>query len=158
MGVIAEVQLADAIEALLERDANKATRVIESNSQLDNLKTEVDELVVQRLVSPQPIAKILWVIITALKTASITERIGGYAKGIAKRSIAISQFTLIGPTKTIGRMGGQVQSMIKNVLDAHVTRYAVKAEYVHSMMALLMLYIPAYVTNSSIIWTKTQAI
>jgi hypothetical protein len=48
-------------------------------------------------------------------------------------------------------MGGQVQSMIKNVLDAHVTRYAVKAEYVHSMMALLMLYIPAYVTNSSII-------
>jgi phosphate transport system protein len=59
MGVIAEVQLADAIEALLERDANKATRVIESNSQLDNLKTEVDELVVQRLVSPQPIAKIL---------------------------------------------------------------------------------------------------
>jgi phosphate transport system protein len=59
MGVIAEVQLADAIEALLERDTNKATRVIESNSQLDNLKTEVDELVVQRLVSPQPIAKIL---------------------------------------------------------------------------------------------------
>jgi phosphate transport system protein len=84
------------------------------------------------LASRQPMVEDLRVIISALRTASIIERIGDYAKNIAKRSITISQSTPIGPTKTIGRMGGQVQSMIKNVLDAYVTRDAAKAEYVRS--------------------------
>lgn len=132
MGGLAEVQLADAIDALLKRDANKATQVIASDKRLDALEAEVDELAVQMLALRQPMAEDLRVVITALRTASVIERIGDYAKNIAKRSVAISQSTPIGPTKTIGRMGGQVQIMIKNVLDAYVTRDASKAEDVRA--------------------------
>jgi len=113
MGGMAEVQLADAIDALLKRDANKAAHVIEAECKIDILEAEIDELAIQMLASRQPMVEDLRVIISALRTASIIERIGDYAKNIAKRSITISQSTPIGPTKTIGRMGGQVQSMIK---------------------------------------------
>ena len=44
MGGMAEVQLADAIDALLKRDANKAALVIEAGSKVDILKAEIDEL------------------------------------------------------------------------------------------------------------------
>ncbi len=128
MGGLAEVQLANAIEGLLKRDSEKANRVIASDKQLDALEQEVDALAVQMLALRQPMANDLRVVITALRTASIIERIGDYAKNIAKRTVAISQAAPTGPTKTIGRMGKQVQSMIKNVLDAYITRDAAKAE------------------------------
>ena len=113
MGGMAEVQLADAIEALLKRDTNKAAQVIETDSLLDNLETEIAELAVKMLASHQPMTKNLRVVITALRTASIIERIADYAKNIAKRSTIISQSIPISPTKAIGRMGGQVQVIIK---------------------------------------------
>ncbi|MFB0991468.1 MAG: phosphate signaling complex protein PhoU [Rhodospirillales bacterium] len=130
MGGLAETQLANAMEALLTRDSDKANQVVASDRKLDTLETEVDALAVQMLALRQPMAQDLRIVITALRTASIIERIGDYSKNIAKRTVAISQAAPVGPTKTIGRMGKQVQSMIKNVLDAYVTRDAVKAEEV----------------------------
>ena len=132
MGGLAEVQLANAIDALMKRDSDKANQVITSDEQLDALEAEVDELAIQMLALRQPMAEDLRIVITALRTASIIERIGDYAKNIAKRTVAISQSAPIGPTKTIGRMGGQVQNMIKNVLDAYISRDAVKAEHVRA--------------------------
>jgi len=130
MGGLAESQLADAIEAMVRRDSTLAERVIASDRRIDTLEQEVDDLAVKMLALRQPFAEDLRVVITALKTSGIVERIGDYAKNIAKRSVAISQTPPIGPTKTIARMGAQVQAMIKNVLDAYVARDAVKAELV----------------------------
>jgi phosphate transport system protein len=132
MGGLAEVLLANAMEALMKRDSEKANQVILNDKQLDALEAEVDDLAVQMLALRQPMAEDLRVVITALRTASIIERIGDYAKNIAKRTVAISQAAPVGPTKTIGRMGKQVQNMIKNVLDAYITRDAVKAEDVRA--------------------------
>lgn len=128
MGGLAEVQLANAMEALMKRDTEKANLVVASDKQLDALEAEVDDLAVQMLALRQPMAQDLRIVITALRTASVIERIGDYAKNIAKRTVAISQAAPVGPTKTIGRMGKQVQSMIKNVLDAYITRDSAKAE------------------------------
>jgi len=130
MGGLAEHQLADAIEAMVRRDSTLAEQVIASDKRIDALEKEVDELAVKMLALRQPMAEDLRVVITALKTSGIVERIGDYAKNIAKRSVAISQTPPIGPTKTIARMGAQVQAMIKNVLDAYVARDAGKADLV----------------------------
>jgi len=130
MGGLAEHQLADAIEAMVRRDSALAEQVIASDRRIDALEKEVDELAVKMLALRQPMAEDLRVVITALKTSGIVERIGDYAKNIAKRSVAISQTPPIGPTKTIARMGAQVQAMIKNVLDAYVARDADKADLV----------------------------
>ena len=63
MGGMAEVQLADAIDALLKRDANKAAHVIEAESKIDILEAEIDELAIQMLASRQPMVEDLRVII-----------------------------------------------------------------------------------------------
>jgi len=63
MGGMAEVQLADAIDALLKRDANKATHVIEAESKIDILEAEIDDLAIQMLASRQPMVEDLRVII-----------------------------------------------------------------------------------------------
>jgi len=130
MGGLAESQLASAIEAMVRRDSTLAEQVIESDKRIDALERQVDDLAVRMLALRQPMADDLRIVITALKTSGIVERIGDYAKNIAKRSVAISQTPPIGPTKTIARMGAQVQSMIKNVLDAYVARDAEMASHV----------------------------
>lgn len=128
MGGLAEVQLTDAIDAMLKRDAEKAELVIEHDVRIDDLESEIDEQATQLLALRQPMAEDLRAVICALKTAAILERIGDYSKNIAKRTIALSQTTPLGPARTVARMGQLVQSMIKNVLDAYVNRDADKAE------------------------------
>jgi phosphate transport system protein len=128
MGGLAEAQLADAIDAMLKRDVEKAELVIEHDARIDVLETEVDASATALLALRQPVAEDLRIVICALKTAAILERIGDYAKNIAKRTIAMSQSTPIGPSHTVARMGTMVQSMIKNVLDAYAERDADKAE------------------------------
>jgi len=128
MGGIAEVQIADAIDGLIKRDVEQAERVIERDKRIDNLEHELDEFATTMLALRQPMADDLRIIIAALKTAVVLERIGDYAKNIAKRTIALSHSPPIGPTRTIVRMARLVQSMIKNVLDAYVNRDADKAE------------------------------
>jgi phosphate transport system protein len=63
MGGMAEVQLADAIDALLKRDANKAAHVIEAECKIDILEAEIDESAIQMLASRQPMVEDLRVII-----------------------------------------------------------------------------------------------
>ena len=128
MGGLAEIQLADAIDAMLKRDAEKAERVIEHDNRLDELETQLDERATELLALRQPMAEDLRAVICALKISAVLERIGDYAKNIAKRTIALSQTAPIGPARTVARMGQLVQGMIKNVLDAYVSRDADKAE------------------------------
>jgi len=132
MGGLAEAQLAEAIDAMVRRDRELADQVIHSDKRIDRLEAEVDDLAVGMLAQRHASAEDLRIVITALKTSAIIERIGDYAKNIAKRSVAISQTPPIGPTKAIARMAGQVQAMIKNVLDAYVARDADKADHVRA--------------------------
>lgn len=128
MGGLAEAQLAEAIEALVRRDSEEAARIAAGDQQIDALERKVDALAVRLLVLRQPMATDLRAIIAALKISGLLERIGDYAKNVAKRTIALSQTPPMGPTNTVARMGGVVQEMIKNVLDAYVARDAEKAE------------------------------
>lgn len=127
MGGLAEMQIADAIDALVKRDVEAAEEVIDRDRRIDDLEHELDELATTILALRQPMAEDLRVVIAALKTSAVLERIGDYAKNIAKRTIALSQAPPIGPTRTIVRMARLVQGMIKNVLDAYMNRDADKA-------------------------------
>ncbi|MBL6931564.1 MAG: phosphate signaling complex protein PhoU [Rhodospirillales bacterium] len=133
MGGLCEQQLALAIDALVKRDRLQAERVIRSDKQIDRLEEEVDNLAISILALRQPMAEDLRSVIAGLKTASNLERIGDYAKNIAKRSEALTQSEQLGnATGTIQRMGNLVQGMIKNVLDAYLEGDGDKAEDVRA--------------------------
>jgi len=127
MGGLAEAQLADAIEALVRRNVELAEKVVASDERIDALEQELDDRAVAILALRQPMADDLRAIISALKTGSAIERIGDYAKNIAKRTVALSQVPPMGPAQSIARLGHLAQRMIKNVLDAYIARDAAKA-------------------------------
>ena len=127
MGGLAEIQLATAIEALVHRDGELAERVIAQDDRIDALEREVDGQATTMLALRQPMAEDLRVIITALRVSSVIERVGDYAKNIAKRVVALTQAPPVGPTKTIARMAYLVQGRVKTVLDSYVERNKDKA-------------------------------
>ncbi|MBL4615431.1 MAG: phosphate signaling complex protein PhoU [Magnetovibrio sp.] len=129
MGGLAERQLADAVDALHRRDVDLAQKVIESDKLLDKLEQEIDDFAIRMLALRQPMADDLRAVVVALKMASNLERIGDYAKNVAKRTLTLSTMEPVGhATSSIQRMARQVQSMIKNVLDAYVAHDIAKAD------------------------------
>jgi phosphate transport system protein len=66
-------------------------------------------------------------ILTASKLAGDIERIGDYAKNLAKRSLALNQSTPLAAVHGIPRLANMVLEMIKDVLDAYANRDAEKA-------------------------------
>jgi phosphate transport system protein len=128
MGGVAEQQLAKAIEALLRRDADLARQVIADDVLLDRMERDLDTQAMTLLALRQPMAEDLRAVIAGLKTASNLERIGDYAKNVAKRSITLMQSDPVdGAPRTISRMADLVRAMISNVLDAYMERDSDKA-------------------------------
>ena len=124
MGGLAESQFADCITALVKRDSELAESVVVSDKRIDEIEAEVDQHTITMLALRQPMAEDLRTVITALRIASLLERIGDYGKNVAKRTIAITQTPPVGPSRTIARMGNVVQGMIHTVLDAYLQRDA----------------------------------
>lgn len=130
MGGMAEANLAGAVDAMVRRDTESALVIKKADKKIDALEIEIDDHAVRILALRQPMADDLRVVIVALKTAAVIERIGDFAKNIAKRTQALSQCPDLGAAKTIKRMAGMAQNMMTDVLDAYVTRDADKADEV----------------------------
>ena len=130
MGGMAEANLAGAVDAMVRRDTESALVIKKADKKIDALEIEIDDHAVRILALRQPMADDLRAVIVALKTAAVIERIGDFAKNIAKRTQALSQCPDLGAAKTIKRMAGMAQNMMTDVLDAYVTRDADKADEV----------------------------
>ena len=124
MGGLAEVGIAQSVEALVKRDTDLAAEVIRNDARLDALEVEVDRLAVRIIALRAPMADDLRDVISALKISGIIERIGDYAKNIAKRAGEVEGRAKIEPLTLIPTMAEIAQSMVKDVLDAYAARDA----------------------------------
>ena len=128
MGGLVEAQLADAIETMTRRDVERAERIIANDAQVDALEKDLDRGIVKMIALRQPMADDLRTLIVALKIGSAIERIGDYARNIAKRTLTLAQAPSMPAAQTVARLGQLVQRMLKNALDAYLTRDADKGE------------------------------
>lgn len=122
MGGLAEAELAAAIQAVAQRDDALARQTIASDLRIDALELEVDAQCTRLLALRQPMAVDLRAIMAALKLAADIERVGDYAKNVAKRSLALNQAPPVTAVHGIPRIGRMVQGMIKDVLDAYAKK------------------------------------
>ena len=127
MGGLAEEELENAITALTRRDTALAESTVGSDKRLDGLEQEVANLAIRILALRQPMASDLREIVSALKISSDLERMGDYAKNVAKRAIALNQLPPVKPAGSIPRMARLVQGIIKDTLDSYVERDAERA-------------------------------
>jgi phosphate transport system protein len=119
MGGLAEGQLTAAIEAFAKRDAELAQRTAAADKLIDQIDHDIAEQTTRLLALRQPMASDLRQVIGALMLAGEIERIGDYAKNIAKHSLVVNRLPSPRSTTLIQRMGVLVQEMIKDVLDAY---------------------------------------
>lgn len=119
MGGLVEAQLARSIEALLRCDRFAAERVIADDMAIDALERGINARVITLLSQERPDAGELRAVLSALKIAGDLERMGDYAKNIAKRVVAVAPVSPAGPIHSIARMSRLVQEIIDSVLDAY---------------------------------------
>jgi phosphate transport system protein len=122
MGGLAEVAIADAIDALVRHDSDKARLVVVGDAKLDALEAEVDRLAIRIIALRAPMADDLRDVIAALKISGVIERIGDYAKNIAKRIADMEKISKFEPLTLIPAMAEVAQSMVRDVLNAYGAR------------------------------------
>ena len=127
MGGLVETQFASAIEAMLQRDVERAEQIIAADERGDELEKELDRSVIKLIALRQPMADDLRMMIAALRIGGAIERIGDYARNIAKRTLALAQAPPVAPAQTVARLGELVLEMLRNALDAYLARDAAMA-------------------------------
>jgi phosphate transport system protein len=126
MGGLAEAAIRESLQALIRRDTVAAAEIIARDERIDQLEAEVERAVVNVIALRAPMADDLREVIAALKIAGAVERIGDYARNIAKRAGRL-EGSKIEPLSLLPEMGRMVGEMVKNVLDAFAARDAQKA-------------------------------
>lgn len=122
MGGRAESAIERAIDALSHRDLDIADTVVADDKRIDELELAVERLAVQIMTLRAPMADDLRETVAALKIAGVIERIGDYAKNIAKRVPQISQSSKIDAFAVMPAMAQLASDMLHDVLDAFAAR------------------------------------
>ena len=116
----AEAALGQAVDALLERDAEKAQRVIDGDRVIDMMEVEIEEHSINLLALQQPMARDLRTLTSALKIATDLERVGDHAVNIAQSAIRLTQSRPIAPEPEIVEMARLSREMLSDALEAFV--------------------------------------
>ncbi|APW74275.1 MULTISPECIES: phosphate signaling complex protein PhoU [Sphingopyxis] len=124
MGGRAEQALLQAMTALNMGDLDLAAQVVQGDKKIDALETEVEQLTVQTIALRAPMADDLREMIAALKIVSVVERIGDYAKNIAKRVALMDQTRSIEAIPLLMSMSSLVVELVHDALDSFAARDA----------------------------------
>jgi phosphate transport system protein len=127
MGAFAEAAIEEAMRCLVERDLAAARELVDADVQLDELEAEAERRVIELIALRAPMADDLRDAIAALKIAGVVERIGDYAKNIARRVRRLPEKGEIEPLSLLPEMAKIASAMVHDVLVAFVDRDAEKA-------------------------------
>ncbi len=129
MGGLVEDAILKAAKSLADRDVELAEKVKAGDKAIDALEMQINEEAARTIALRAPVSKDLRSILTVLRLAASLERIGDYAKNIAKRtSVLVEMSPVNGSDAALRRMAREVEQMLKDTLDAYVRGDAELAE------------------------------
>ena len=118
------VSITKTITALRQQDIDSAKQIIVDDARIDQAQSQLEEHAVAVMATQQPTARDLRRLVAAIEIASELERIGDYAKGIAKVTVRSSDQPLAKPISEISVIAEQGINMLGNALDAYVNEDA----------------------------------
>ena len=124
MGDLAQRAVKESMRCLIERDIEGALRVVTRDKEIDALEVETDRRVIQLIALRAPMAGDLREAVAALKISGVVERIGDYAKNIAKRVPLLSDSNAVEAMSLLPEMARIATEMVTDVLRAFVDRDA----------------------------------
>ncbi|MEN8841856.1 MAG: phosphate signaling complex protein PhoU [Octadecabacter sp.] len=131
MGGMVEHAILESAKALEVRDIERADVVRKGDKAIDALEEQINEAAARTIALRAPVSKDLRALLSVLKLSASLERVGDYAKNIAKRTPILADLKPIsGADAALRRMSKEVQSMLGDALDAYVRRDVELAENV----------------------------
>ena len=125
MGGLVEEAILDASQSLMKRDEELSQQVRERDSAIDALEELINDEAARVIALRSPAARDLRLILSVIKISGNLERIGDYAKNMAKRNTVLVHMSPVeGSRRALGRMAKEVQLMLKDALDAYIQRDA----------------------------------
>ena len=124
MGGLAEHAIRESMRCLVQRDLEGAEKIVENDKKLDALEIETEKRAVRLIALRAPMAGDLRDVVAAMKISSVVERIGDYAKNIAKRVPLLDKVHNIEPVSLMPEMARIATEMVHDVLNAFVERDA----------------------------------
>jgi phosphate transport system protein len=110
-----------AVEALLNRDRDKANLVIKGDAELNALEIKVEQAAVELLALQQQMARDLRFIIGAIKVSNDLERVGDHAVNIAESAIRLAEKPKVSINiPEIEVMARRARKMLGDSLDAFI--------------------------------------
>lgn len=122
MGDMSGKAILRSVEALKGRDLNLARQIITDDQKINQKRFEIEEKCVRLIVTQQPMAGDLRVIVAVLNIITELERIGDYAVGISRIVILIGDEPPLKPLIDIPRMAEKTVDMLRRSLDAFINR------------------------------------
>jgi phosphate transport system protein len=119
-----------SIKALVDRDVDLASRIIERDVLVNSLDVDIDENCMRLLALQAPAARDLRFVTTAMKISTELERMSDLSENICERVIELNEEPQLKPYIDIPRMANWTMQMVRESLDAFVRSDAVLARKV----------------------------
>jgi phosphate transport system protein len=119
MGGLVESQCRDALEALLNGDAELASKVAASDRQINQMEVDISARCTDILVQRQPAASDLRMILSVIRITSDLERVGDEAEKIGRLALKFAESHGRQTWSAESRhLGDSVIGMLRGALDA----------------------------------------
>jgi phosphate transport system protein len=130
LGRMVEDAIIESVETLQRRDREAARRLVVADRVINEKRFAIEADALTLIATQQPLASDLRTIATVLEIATELERMGDYAKGIAKINLMLGDEPLLKPFTQISRMAEMGRDMLQRALEAFAQRDATLARAV----------------------------
>lgn len=124
LGSMVEQATLDAVEALKQQDVQAARKVYAGDEAINRKRYEIENECLITIATQQPLAHDLRVLAALLEISTELERMGDYAKGIARIAINTANEPLLKPLIDIPRMAEIATQMLHRALEVFVAENA----------------------------------
>jgi phosphate transport system protein len=132
LGSMVEKSIARAMSALKNRDLKLAQQIIADDTAIDQKRLSIEEECIHLIVTQQPVASDLRVIVGVLNIIVELERIGDYSEGNARIALMVGDEPPLKPLIDLPIMAEKSQDMLRKSLDAFINRDVEAAERIYA--------------------------
>jgi phosphate transport system protein len=120
MGSMVETSIYRSMDSLKNRNLELAQKVIEDDDIIDRKRYEIEEECIDLIVTQQPLARDLRIIIAVLNIIVDLERIADHSAGISKIAVMLGEEPSLKPLVDLPRMAEMTGNMLRRVLAAFI--------------------------------------
>jgi len=120
LGSMVEKAILDSVDSLKHRDIPRSQKIYDNDEVINQKRFEIERAVMIAIATQQPMAHDLRLLASLLDVAGELERMGDYAKGIAKINIVMGEQELLKPLVDLPRMAEKTADMLHRALTAFI--------------------------------------